>query len=91
MVGCKKIGTAFIINIPNSKVKLIHCPTMIEPSIIKKSEVVKRCMIATLQTAVKYNIKSIVIPAFGGLTGRVEPNVLAKLMHEGYIEFKEKC
>lgn len=87
--GIQQIGSAFIINIPKTKKKLIHCPTMIRPSIIKNTKVVKDCMFATLVEADKHNIKSIVIPAFGGATGKVNPNDVAKLMYEGYQLFKE--
>lgn len=89
--GCQKPGTAFIIDIPNSKIKLIHCPTMIRPSMIRNPKIVKDCMIATLQVARKSKIKSIVIPAFGGFTGKVNPNDLAKLMYEGYQQIKKEA
>lgn len=87
--GMQKPGTAFIIDIPNSKIKLIHCPTMVKPSVIQNPKVVKDCMIATLQIAKKNKIKSIVIPAFGGFTGKVNPNDIAKLMYEGYQQIKK--
>ncbi|MCQ3907543.1 MAG: macro domain-containing protein [Mycoplasmoidaceae bacterium] len=88
--GTQPVGSAFIIDIPNSTIKLIHCPTMVEPSIIKNTKVVKDCMYATLQEANKHNIKSIVIPAFGGFTGRVGPYELAKLMYEAYKQIKKE-
>ena len=89
--GLQKPGTAFIIAIPNSKIKLIHCPTMVKPSVIKNPKVVKDCTIATLQLAKKHKINSIVIPAFGGFTGKVNPNDLAKLMYEGYQQIKKEA
>lgn len=89
--GKQPVGSAFIIDIPNSKIKLIHCPTMVKPSMIKNPKVVKDCMIATLQIANKNNIKSIVIPAFGGFTGKVNPNDIAKLMYEGYRQLKKEA
>ncbi|MCQ2956790.1 MAG: macro domain-containing protein [Mycoplasmoidaceae bacterium] len=64
--GCQPVGTAFIIDIPKTKMQLIHCPTMKEPSVIKNPKVVKDCMIAVLQEANRNKINSIVIPAFGG-------------------------
>lgn len=87
--GCQPVGTAFIIDIPKTKMQLIHCPTMKEPSVIKDPKVVKDCMIAVLQEANKNKIDSVVIPAFGGFTGRVNPYDLAKLMFEGYKQLQE--
>lgn len=89
--GIQSPGTAFIINIPHSTTKLIHCPTMVSPQVIKDPKIVKDCMIATLQVAKKNKIKSIVIPAFGGFTGRVNPYDLAKLMFEGYQQIKKEA
>lgn len=87
--GLQPIGTAFIIDIPNSKIKLIHSPTMERPIVINDPKVVKDCMIATLQIAQQNKIKSIVIPAFGGATGKVNPNDIAKLMYDGYEQIKK--
>lgn len=88
--GLQPVGTAFIIDIPKSKTKLIHCPTMVSPSIITNTKVVKDCMYATLKTALDNKIQSIVIPAFGGSTGRVGPYDIAKLMFEAYKEIKKE-
>ena len=89
--GLQPVGTAFIINIPNSKIKLIHSPTMVSPSIITNTKVVKDCMYAVLRVAYENKINSIVIPAFGGSTGRVGPYDLAKLMFEAYKEIKKEA
>lgn len=83
--GKQQVATTFIIDIPKTKMKVIHCPTMEEPSIIKDVKVVKDCMYATLIEAKKNNVKSIVIPAFGGLTGAVAPYDLAKQMYDAYL------
>lgn len=79
-------GTAFIIDIPNSSssMKLIHCPTMRVPSIIKDVTIVYQCMRSCLMTAKKNNVKSIVIPAFGGACGRVDSDTIASLMRKAY-------
>ncbi|XQP55520.1 MAG: macro domain-containing protein [Mycoplasmoidaceae bacterium] len=89
--GIQQVGSAFIIDIPGSKIKLIHSPTMISPSIIKNTKVVKDCMYSTLKVAMDNKIKSIVIPAFGGATGRVAPYELAKLMYEAYNQIKKEA
>lgn len=89
--GLQPIGTAFIVDIPKSKTKLIHSPTMVSPQIIKDTKVVHDCMYATLRVANDNKIDSIVIPAFGGSTGRVGPYDIAKLMFEAYREIKKEA
>ena len=88
--GEQPVGTSIIVGIPNSDKKLIHTPTMRTPSLIKDPLVIYECMSSCLSLAVKSNIQSIVIPAFGGLTGRVEPKVLAHFMEEGYKQVIKK-
>ena len=63
---------------------LIHTPTMRTPEIIKDPRIIYQCMRTTLMEAIKYQAKNIVIPAFGGLTGQVPYNVIAKMMKLGY-------
>lgn len=87
--GLQPVGSAFIIDIPNSKIKLIHCPTMVKPMIIYQTKLIEDCMYSTLKVAYDNNIKSIVIPAFGGATGQVNPNEIAKLMYQTYQRFKK--
>lgn len=84
--GLQPIGSAFLIDIPKSKTKLIHCPTMVEPCPIKDTNIIFKCIVSTLCVATDNNINTIVIPAFGGLTGKVNPDELAKLMYLGYKE-----
>lgn len=67
------VGTSFIIDIPNSNKKLIHTPTMRVPHVIQDPFVVYQCMRTTLICAMQNNVKSIVIPAFGGHCGRGFP------------------
>ncbi len=83
------VGTSFIIDIPNSTKKLIHTPTMRIPSIIKDPLVVYQCMRTTLICAMQNNVKSIVIPAFGGHCGGVSPVKLALLMRAGYEQLQD--
>lgn len=79
------VATSFIIDIDNNK-KLIHTPTMRIPKRIKDERIIYRCMKATLLIAIQNNIQSILIPLFGGSTGRVHPDVIAQLMKEAYNE-----
>lgn len=82
--GEQPIGTSIMVDIPNADKKLIHTPTMRLPSPIKDPLVIYQCMRSTIMVALRSNIHSIVIPAFGGATGQVPPRILAKYMKEGY-------
>ena len=42
-----------------------------------------------MMMAIKNNIHIIVIPAFGGATGKVPPSVVAKYMKEGYKQIRK--
>ena len=67
--GEQPVGTSFIIETGVKNIKLIHTPTMRIPAKIKEPMVVYQAMRTTLMTALENNIKSIVIPAFGGCCG----------------------
>ena len=84
--GEQPVATSFIIDIPNTKQKLIHTPTMQMTKTIKDDFVVYQCMRTTLITAFNNKIKSIVIPAFGGQCGKVPPKMLAQRMKEAYLQ-----
>ena len=83
------MGTSFTIDIPGTDQKLIHTPTMRMPSKIREPEIVYQCMRTTLMEAIKNNVESIVIPAFGGATGMVPYRIIAKLMKMGYDQITE--
>ena len=85
--GNQPVGTSFIIDI-NDEHKLIHTPTMDRPSKIKDESVVYQCMKQTLLTAKQNNIESILIPMFGGATGGLKPQVIARMMRYAYDEIK---
>lgn len=67
---------------------LIHTPTMRTPERIKDSRIIYQCMRTTLIEAMHRQVNSIVIPAFGGLTGRVSSNTVAKMMYLAYKQIK---
>ncbi len=85
--GFQPVATAFITDIPGSGIKLIHCPTMLKPSVIYNAKIVNDCMYNVLQVAWENKVQAIVIPAFGGKTGKVNPNELAKEMFDAYNLF----
>ena len=82
------VGTSFIIDIPKSNKKLIHTPTMRVPSLIREPMIVYQCMRTTLLCANQNNIASIVIPAFGGQCGGLQPHTIAFLMREAFNQIK---
>ena len=86
--GEQIVGTSIIVDIEGTNKKLIHTPTMRYPEKIIDERIVYQCMRSTLICAMKNNIKSIVIPAFGGFTGGVNENRLAELMYLAYKQIK---
>lgn len=86
LYGEQPVGSSIIVDIPNTNKKLIHTPTMRIPSPIVDSEIVYTSMRSTLICALKNNIQSIIIPAFGGATGMVKERIIAKEMFKAYIQ-----
>lgn len=84
--GEQPLGTSFIIDIPHSEKKLIHTPTMQIPKPIKDDFIIYQCMRVTLMEALNNNIKSIVIPAFGGNCGKISFDIIAKNMKNAYLQ-----
>lgn len=82
--GEQMVASSFIINIPSSKQRLIHTPTMRIPSPIVDSDIVYNAMRSTLICALDNNVESILIPAFGGSTGMVSFDIVARLMVKAY-------
>ena len=85
--GEQPVGTSFIIEINDSQ-KLIHTPTMKIPSKIQDEKIIYYCMKETLLTAKQNNVKDILIPMFGGLTGGVSPENIAIMMRIAYNQVK---
>lgn len=84
--GEQPVGTSFIIKANDNGQSLIHTPSMRIPQKIKDETVIYQCMRSTLICAKQNNVKSIVIPLFGGGCGKVAPNVIAKMMNLAYIQ-----
>ena len=89
-LGIQPVATSLFFDIPGSKIKFIHTPTMTQPKRIDDPTVVYRCMKATLECAIKNKVKSIVIPAFCGKTGKVNPIDIANNMAKAYKEVFDK-
>ncbi len=86
LYGEQPVGSSIIVDIPNTNKKLIHTPTMRIPSPIVDSEIVYTSMRSTLICALNNNVKSIIIPAFGGDTGMLPMRIVAKEMFKAYIQ-----
>lgn len=84
LFGEQPVGSSIMVDISNTNKKLIHTPTMRLPSPIKDPFVIYQCMRTTLMVAFKAKVSSIVIPSFGGATGKVKPKVIATYMRLGY-------
>lgn len=82
--GEQPIGTSFIIETNKDNQYLIHTPTMRIPNKIKDKHVIYQAMRTTLIEAKRNNIKSIIIPMFGGKTVCCHPQEIAKLMRLAY-------
>lgn len=97
--GEQPVGTSISVPIKgkqvyyNDKIKdmiLIHTPTMRTPSLIVDDKVIYQCMRTTLIEAIKNNVKNIVIPAFGGATGGIPFDTVAKMMYLAYTQINNK-
>ena len=89
LFGEQPVGTSIMVDIPKTNKKLIHTPTMRLPSSIKDEMIIYQCMRSTLMCAIKGKVKSIVIPAFGGATGKAKPSIIAKYMSAAYKQIVE--
>ncbi|HWT74317.1 MAG TPA: macro domain-containing protein [Mobilitalea sp.] len=83
--GEQPVGTSIAVA-ANENVLLIHTPSMRYPQPIIDKTVIYNCMRSTLITAMQNNVGWIVIPAFGGCTGRVSPDVIADMMYRAYVQ-----
>lgn len=88
LYGEQPVGSSIIVDIPNTNKKLIHTPTMQIPSLIKDDFLIYQCMRTTLIKALENNVKSIVIPAFGGCCGGLSPKIISKRMKEAYEQIR---
>lgn len=95
--GEQPVGTSLTVPIKNRVISdkkhglfakkysvLIHTPSMRTPEQIIDSRIIYQCMRTTLIEAMKQEVDNIVIPAFGGLTGKVPYEDIAKMMYLAY-------
>ena len=86
--GEQPLCTSFIIDTDVQGVKLIHTPTMRIPSMITDNRIVYHCTRSCLISALNSDVKSVVVPAFGGLTGCVPRNTVAQMMWFAFDQLK---
>lgn len=87
--GEQNVGSSLLVDTKLYPKYIIHTPTMTVPSIIEDKQVIYNCMRSVLITALKNNIKSIVIPAFGGGCGRVPYKIIAEQMFLAYEQIDD--
>ena len=88
MYGEQPLCTSFIIDTDVQGVKLIHTPTMRIPGVITDNRIVYHCTRSCLITALNSEVNTIVVPAFGGLTGCVPRNTVAQMMWFAFDQLK---
>lgn len=86
--GYQPIGTC--LSVPFYKYTILHTPTMRTPEQIVDKRVIYDCMRSCLLESLKARHDYIVIPAFGGLTGGVPYDEIARLMFLAYTEVYNK-
>lgn len=86
--GEQPVGTSFFLDADMDGQSLIHTPTMRYPHPIADPTVIYHCMRSTLMCARENGVESIVIPLFGGATGKVPPRVIAYMMHRAYEQLR---
>ena len=86
--GEQPVGTSFMIESGIPGCALIHTPSMRTPQIIKDPLVIYQCMRTTLMCAIQNNVKSILIPLFGGGCGEVHPQLISEMMWKAYAQIK---
>lgn len=80
--GYQPVGTCLAV--PFGKYIILHTPTMRTPEPIIDSRVIYDCMRSCLLKAIALKCEVVVVPAFGGLTGRVPYDKVAKMMYLAY-------
>lgn len=91
-LGEQPVGTSLTVpfvkydknNVVVDKKYLIHIPTMRVPMKIIDNSIVYTCMRSALIACNREYVHSVVIPAFGGLTGGVDKSLIAKYMFLAY-------
>lgn len=87
-LGEQPVGTCATIDIPGYNKKVLHTPTMRIPQPILDPRIIYTATRSTLVEAIKKQISTITLPAFGHLTGNVKSEIVAKYMRMAYDDIK---
>jgi O-acetyl-ADP-ribose deacetylase (regulator of RNase III) len=88
--GEQPVGTAMSVYLNDAHSYLIHTPSMRVPSVIVDPEVVYHCTRASILESMVRNCRSVVLPAFGGATGKVPYEVIAYYMKRALDTFAQE-
>ena len=87
--GEQTVGTSMAVDIPGYPGKtLFHTPVMRTPSVVFDGQTVYLCMRSALMAAIRAGVQAMVVPAFGGGTGRVPEDALARNMRSAYDQIR---
>lgn len=84
--GVLSIGSAIYIEDENNH-HIIYSPCMFFPETIRDYSIIFQCTYISLICARKHNFNNIILPVFGGETGEVPYNIIAKYMKLGVDSF----
>ena len=84
LYGEQPVASSIVIDTEVNGIKLIHTPTMRFPGIIKDDSLIYHCTRSCLIAALNSGVNTVVVPAFGGLTGCVSQETVAKMMWKAY-------
>ena len=82
-LGEQPVGTCATIDIPGYNKKVLHTPTMRIPQPILDPRIIYTATRSTLVEAIKKQISTITLPAFGHLTGQCEIGNCSKVHENG--------
>lgn len=89
LYGEQPVGSSIILDTDVDGIKLIHTPTMRHPGIIKDETLVYHCTRSCLIAALNSGVNTVVVPAFGGLTGCVAKETVAQMMWKAYEQLND--
>jgi len=88
--GEQPVGSCMTVKIPHTDKLLLHTPSMRTPEVIIDPRVIYTCTRSTLVAAMQNNVKEVVMPAFGGLTGRLPVDVISQFMRLAYDDILDR-
>ena len=84
LYGEQPVASSIVIDTDKNGIKLVHTPSMQAPSGIRDPAVVYHCTRSCLIAALNCGAKRVVVPAFGGCTGGLPLEIIAKNMRKAY-------